>query len=140
MARREERAYREYVSASNAASPGVPNAAAALGWRRDAPPGNYVTNHCYWTLVAAPSPRRNWSSTRSSASCRQLSVHAAHGERAGGATAPGRAVDGESRTDSTTGRWPGAAPVREGAHRGIRPGAARWARRRTHAGGTRPRL
>src|SRR5207249_10366348 len=60
MARREERAYREYVSASNAASPGVPNAAAALGWRRDAPPGNYVTNHCYRTL-AKPLTMRQFS-------------------------------------------------------------------------------
>src|SRR5688500_708591 len=35
---------------SNAASPGAPNAAPALGWRRDAPPGNYATNHGDGTL------------------------------------------------------------------------------------------
>src|SRR5438034_8439047 len=57
MARREERAYREYVSASNAASPGVPNAAAALGWRRDAPPGSYVANY------AVRPPVSSWRSS-----------------------------------------------------------------------------
>src|SRR5207249_8230681 len=36
LERRDDRAYRQYVRSSNAASPGLPNAAAALGWRRDA--------------------------------------------------------------------------------------------------------
>src|SRR5262245_16359536 len=37
---------------NNAASPGGPNAAPALEWRRDVPPGSHVANHAVWTLVA----------------------------------------------------------------------------------------
>jgi hypothetical protein len=60
MARRDDREYREYreyLGRSNAASPGGPNAAPALGWRRDAPPGNYVANHAVGTLGVASCAR-----------------------------------------------------------------------------------
>jgi hypothetical protein len=49
MARREAREYREYLSAEQRRQAGVPNAAAALGWRRDASPAechrNYESQH-----------------------------------------------------------------------------------------------
>src|SRR5439155_22537211 len=140
MARREERAYREYVSDEQRSQPRGPQRGSRVG----------VEEGCPARELCDESRLRDTSCGSKSApelefdaiKCELPATFCTRRPRrgAGGATAPGRAADGESRTDSTTGRWPGAAPVREGAHRGIRPGAARWAGRRTHAGGTRRRL
>ena len=60
MARREERAYRKYVSDEQRSQPRGPQRGSRVGVEEDAPPGNYVTNHCYGTLAWLGQARR-WS-------------------------------------------------------------------------------
>ena len=43
---------REYVSDEQRSQPRRPQRGSRVGVEEDAPPGNYVTNHCYGTLAS----------------------------------------------------------------------------------------
>src|SRR5688500_7321241 len=62
---------------SNAARPGAPGAhACALGWRRDAPPGNYAANHADGTLASVADQLRQLPGVGERGTARGVVEHA----------------------------------------------------------------